>query len=90
MKFTALATALALVSAATPAVAAPRVATTSASALSVANAPALRASTPSRRGSGLTGALENPAVSLVLAVVAVGGILLVAGAISDDDAADSN
>jgi hypothetical protein len=91
MKFTALATALALVAATSPAVAAPRT-TTSAAALSLTKSPAVRAATKtsdnaSRLGGGV---LENPYVSLAMAAVAVTGILLVAGAVANDDAADSN
>jgi hypothetical protein len=90
MKFTALATALALVAATSPAVAAPRAATNSAASLSVGNAPAVRAATKTRNASHVS-VLENPFVSVVMGVVAVGGILLIAGAVAnDDDTADSN
>jgi hypothetical protein len=89
MKFTALATALALVAATSPAVAAPRASTASASSLSLTKSTAIRASAKTGKGSNLAGALENPAVSVVMAVVAVGGILLIAGAVANDDP-DSN
>lgn len=90
MKFTALATALALVAATSPAVAAPR-STTSAAALSLTKSPAVRAATKtSANANRLGGVLENPYVSVAMAAVAVTGILLVAGAVADDDAADSN
>jgi len=92
MKFTALATALALVAATSPAMAAPRATTTSAASLSLSKAPAIRAaSKTSRTSKAAGGILENPYVSVAMAAVAVGGILLVAGAVAnDDDTADSN
>lgn len=90
MKFTALATALALVAATSPAVAAPRAATASAASLSLSNAPALRTGTKTSNASHVS-VLENPVVSVLMGVVAVGGILLIAGAVAnDDDTADSN
>lgn len=91
MKFTALATALALVAATSPAVAAPRT-TNSAAALSLTKSPAVRAATKTSANANRLGGsvLENPYVSVAMAAVAVTGILLVAGAVANEDAADSN
>jgi len=88
MKITGLLAAVAMIGATTaPAVAAPRAAvqtTNAASKLSIA-----RAATPTRNGSKLAG--ESPAVSVLIAAVALGGLLALNSALGDEDpVADSN
>ncbi len=88
MKFTAFMAAAAMSIASTGAVAAPAAKSTTAVSTQ-SKSSNVRASGKAKGASRLSVA-ENPYVSLAMAAVAVGGILLIAGAVSNDEAADSN
>lgn len=88
MKITAVLAAAAMLAATTaPAVAAPRAAGAANPAASLSVAKSVRASTPTAKSNKLIA--ENPAVSVLIAAAAIGGLVVLSSTLGDD-APDSN